>query len=122
MKAKTTGFVALGIQPGSGMMNADIIFGIVKNGQAEIYDMFSTGIWGPHPQDTALGGSADITVFGGTEENGYTTIEFKRTLASRDIYDKSLVKGNNPIIWAYGYSDDLNLQHSTRGYGAITID
>ncbi len=122
MKARTTGFVALGIQPGSGMLNADIIFSIVKDGQAEIYDMFSTGIWGPHPQDTALGGTTDITVFGGTEENGYTTIEFKRTLTTSDRYDNPLSKGNNTIIWAYGYSDDLNIQHSTRGYGVIVID
>jgi hypothetical protein len=122
MKAKTTGFVALGIQPGFAMQDADIIFGIVKDGQAEIYDMFSTGIWGPHPQDTALGGTSDITVFGGKEENGYTTIEFKRALASRDNYDNALVQGSNKIIWAYGYTDDLNIQHSTRGYGAIVLD
>ncbi|MDD4923664.1 MAG: DOMON domain-containing protein [Dehalococcoidales bacterium] len=84
--------------------------------------MFSTGIWRPHPQDTALGGTADITVFGGTEEDDYTTIEFKRALTTSDSYDNPLNKGNNTIIWAYGYSDDLNIQHSTRGYGTIVLD
>ncbi len=122
MKAKTTGFVALGIQPGFAMQDADIIFGIVKDGQAEIYDMFSTGTWGPHPLDTALGGTSDITVFGGTEENGYTTIEFKRALNTNDEYDNPLNSGNNKIIWAFGTSDDLNIQHSTRGSGAIVLD
>jgi hypothetical protein len=56
------------------------------------------------------------------EKNGYTTIEFKRALTTNDDYDNLLKIGSNTIIWAYGTSDDLNIQHSTRGYGAIIVD
>lgn len=123
MKAKTTGFVALGIQPGFGMQNADIIFGIVKDGQAEVYDMFSIGVWGPHPQDTELGGTSDITEFGGAETDGYTIIEFKRALNTNDAsYDTPLTKGINAVIWSFGSSDNLSIQHSTKGYGEVVID
>lgn len=48
MKAKTSGFVAVGFQPGSRMKNADMVFGFVKEGEVAIYDMFSTGDFGPH--------------------------------------------------------------------------
>jgi hypothetical protein len=105
------------------MQNADIIFGVVTDGQASVYDMFSTGIWGPHPEDTELGGSSDISVFGGSETDGYTVIEFQRALDTGDAdYDHTLVPGDNSIIWAFGTGDSLTIQHSTRGSGSITID
>ena len=122
MKAKTTGFVSMAVQPGTAMLNADMIFGFVKNGTAEIYDLFSTGSFGPHPPDTELGGTMDILEFGGKEENGYTVIEFKRALKTADQYDRELVKGKNQIIWAYGTSDSLDIKHSSRGYGELIID
>jgi PKD repeat protein len=121
MKAKTSGWVALGIQPGSRMKDADMVFGFVKGGQATVYDLFSTGDFGPHPPDTELGGTADIAEYGGKEQDGYTIIEFKRDLNTGDDYDNPLSSGVNKIIWAYGASDDLTLQHSTRGYGEIDL-
>jgi outer membrane protein assembly factor BamB len=122
MKAKTTGFVSMAVQPGKTMLDADMIFGFVKDGKTEIYDLFSTGAFGPHPQDTELGGTDDILESGGKEENGYTVIEFKRALKTGDKYDQELAKGNNQVLWAYGPSDSLDVKHSARGYGEITID
>jgi hypothetical protein len=121
MKAKTSGFVAVGFQPGSRMKNADMVFGFVKDGEVAIYDMFSTGDFGPHSPDTQLGGTNDITHFGGKEEGGYTTIEFKRALATGDDYDNPISSGKDRIIWAYGSSDSLTLRHSNRGYGEIDL-
>lgn len=121
LKAKTIGFVALGLQPGRTMKNADIIFGFIKDGKAEIYDMFSTGSYGPHPPDTQLGGTNDILEFAGTEENGYTILELKRALKTEDKYDLEIKKGINKIIWSYGNSDSVSIQHRTRGYGEIII-
>ncbi|OGO18000.1 MAG: hypothetical protein A2Z15_08205 [Chloroflexi bacterium RBG_16_50_11] len=122
MKAKATGFVSIGIQPGVTMLNADMIFGFVKDGQVQIFDLFSTGSFGPHPQDTELGGTNDILAFGGKEASGFTIVEFARALKTGDTKDNELLKGNNQIIWAYGSTDSLDIQHSSRGYGQITID
>ncbi|MCK9356256.1 MAG: PQQ-binding-like beta-propeller repeat protein [Dehalococcoidia bacterium] len=122
MKAKTAGFVSIGIQPGSMMKNADIVFGFVKDGTATAIDTFSTGSFGPHPEDTELGGADDITAFAGTEQGGYTVIEFVRALDTGDSYDKPLAPGANKIIWAYGKSDNVDDKHSTRGYGEVVLE
>lgn len=121
MRAKTGGFVAVGIQPGERMKNADMVFGFVKNGQTTVYDLFSTGDFGPHSLDTELGGTDDILDSGGKEENGYTTIEFKRLLNTSDRHDHPLARGANKIIWAYGPIDNLTQKHSYRGYGEINL-
>jgi len=121
MKAKTAGWVALGIQPGDRMKDADMIFGFIKDGKATVYDLFSTGDFGPHPQDTELGGSNNILEFGGKEEGGYTVIEFKRLLNTGDKYDIPLSKGVNKIIWAYGSDDQFTVKHFNRGYGEIDL-
>jgi hypothetical protein len=121
MKAQTDGWVALGIQPGSRMKDADMIFGFVKDGEVNVFDSFSTGDFGPHPPDTELGGSFDIISFGGKEADGYTIIEFKRALDTGDQYDNKLSTGKNQIIWAYGSADAITLKHTSRGYGEITI-
>ena len=121
MRARTSGFVALGIQPGSRMKDADIVLGFVKDGVVSIYDMFSTGDFGPHPPDTEQGGSDDIADFGGREEGGFTTVEFARALETGDRFDNPLSAGLNRIIWSYGGADSLTFRHSTRGYGEIDL-
>ncbi len=121
MKARTNGFVAVGIQPSTTMLDADIILGFVKDDKAQVYDMYSTGAFGPHPQDTELGGFYNIIDPAGTDDDQYTTIEFKRLLDTGDKYDRVLTKGVNKIIWAYGPNKDPNLKHSNRGYGEILI-
>jgi outer membrane protein assembly factor BamB len=121
LKAKTSGFVSMALQPGEKMKNADMLFGFVKNGKAEMYDLFSTGTFGPHPTDIELGGTNDILEFAGTEADGYTILELKRALKTPDQYDLEIQKGTNKIIWSYGDSDSLNVKHHVRGYGEIVI-
>ena len=121
MKARTGGWVAMAIQPGLRMKNADMVFGFVKAGKVSVYDLFSTGDFGPHPPDTELGGTDDIVASGGREEGGYTTVEFKRRLVTGDRYDNPLSKGANKIIWAYGSDDELSLKHVDRGYGELEL-
>jgi len=121
MTAKTDGWVAMAVQPGSRMKEADMVFGFVKDGVVEVQDLYSTGDFGPHSVDSELGGTDDILAFGGREEGGFTTIEFKRLLTTTDKYDISIQKGVNKIIWAYGSIDSLAVKHSTRGYGEINL-
>jgi hypothetical protein len=121
MQAKTGGFVAMGIQPQTTMLNADIILGFVQGGAARVEDTFSTGPTGPHPPDKELGGSNDILEFAGLEQGGVTSIEFKRRLDTGDNYDLPLQPGANKIIWAFGSGDSLDSRHVVRGYGELQL-
>jgi len=121
MKAKTNGWVSIGIQPGSKMKDADMIFGFVEDGQVTVMDLFSTGNFGPHPPDVELGGTDDILVFGGEEEGEFTTIEFKRALSTNDNYDLPIMAGVNKIIWSFGSNDSFTQKHARRGNGEIDI-
>jgi hypothetical protein len=121
LKVKTSGWVALGIQPGTLMKNADMVLGFVSDNKTTVYDQFSTGDFGPHLSDTELGGTNDILDFGGQEVGGYTIIEFKRALDTGDKYDHPLLKGVNTIIWAYGSDDQSKIKHVSRGYGELDL-
>jgi hypothetical protein len=119
MRAKTGGWVAVGFNatPGQGMANADMVLGVVDGDDVIISDEFGTGFT-THKPDTELGGTDDILEYGGTEQGGFMTIEFKRALDTGDPYDAVLGEGTITIIWAYSSSKSLTAYHSaTRGYG-----
>lgn len=120
LQATTKGWVAVGFQPGSRMKNADIILGMVVDGDVVVLDSYSTGDFGPHPADVDQGGTNDLLVVGGSEVDSVTTIEFERKLDTGDSRDVVLQRGSAmKVIWAYGSSDEERMQHSTRGYGEI---
>ena len=122
MKARTSGWVSIGIHPESeAKINADMILGFVKDGETTVYDLFSANHPGPHRQDTEFGGSNNIVEFGGSEEGGYTVIEFKRQLDTGDQYDQPLTEGLNTVIWACGSGDNSTSRHTERGYGEIEL-
>ncbi len=123
MEGKTTGWVAIGIEPSDMMKDADMIFGwISDSGEASILDCFSTGTLGPHPPDTDLGGTSDILCYGGKETAGKTKVEFKRLLATGDTRDQNIPSdGEITVIWATGPNDDFESQHKERGYGELNI-
>jgi hypothetical protein len=121
IRAKTGGWVSVALKPESRMKNADMVFGYVEDGTVSIFDMYSTGDFGPHPPDTDQGGSDDILEFGGAESGGFTTIEFKRALDTGDSKDNTLTPGTNRILWAYGSGDSISQKHAGRGYGEIEL-
>jgi len=121
IRVKTDGWVSVAFQPGTRMKDADMILGLVENNEPVIFDLFSTGDFGPHYSDEELGGTNDILEFDGSEDEEYTVIEFKRALNSGDAYDLDVLPGENKIIWAFGSSDDVTRKHFSRGYGQITI-
>jgi hypothetical protein len=122
IRAETDGFVALGIQPGNTMQQADIIYGAVENGQTSVMDEYSANAFGPHKPDTDFDGGVDnITEYAGIESDGVTIIEFNRKLDTGDSYDHPVNNGVNKIIWAYGSSDNPQFKHISRGYGQIEL-
>ncbi len=125
MKAKTLGWVSIGISPkGKNQMDqADMIIGWVEsNGETKIHDAFSKGPMGPHPQDDTLGGTNDVTVFTGMELDGYTIIEFQRLLDTKDAYDLPFPSsGSLKYIAAYGSKDEYTSMHAFRVSGDAAI-
>jgi hypothetical protein len=122
LRARTTGWVAIGLDPATAMDRADMVFGLVKGGTALVIDAWSIGPNGPHPEDAEEGGTYDILAYGGTEEGGWTTIEFTRKLSTGDQRDKDVPRdGKLKVIWAYGADDDWNTKHTRVGYATLDI-
>jgi len=122
IQSKKTGYLSLGIRPEEKMQGGDIITCVMDGNQARIYDTYSIGTFGPHPEDTTQGGSDDIMEASGSRQNGLTTFEFKRPLDTKDMRDKALVAGKNPIMWAIGPSADITARHSSRGFDTLVIE
>ena len=116
LSADTTGWVAVGFNPADAMKGANYILGFVKDGKVTLSDDFGDSPTG-HKPDDKLGGTEDVTLVGGSEENGATTIEFSIPLASRDANDGSNidVNGETVVLLAYGPDrDSFKIKHKFR--------
>ena len=113
--AKTDGWVGIGFNPSNKMKDADFILGYVKDGEVKITDEFGTSSTG-HKSDDSLGGKDDVTLVGGSEEGGMTTIEFSIPLASGDDKDSALVvDGDTVVLLGYGAGrDSFKSKHKYR--------
>jgi len=108
----TEGWLAIGFDPSEWMKDSDMIIGRVEGGAAIVSDVYCTGNYGPHIEDTMLGGTNDITVSGGRKDGANTTVEFKRKLDTGDRFDKVLAPGNSvSFIWAMSKSTDSSIKH-----------
>lgn len=115
LTAQTEGWVGIGFNPKKMMQDANFILGYVKDGKASIVDEFGDSE-NNHSPDDKLGGSEDVTLVGGTEEGGKTTIEFTMPLQSADKYDNAItVDGDTTVLLAYGGArDSFKLKHQYR--------
>ncbi|CAF2918621.1 unnamed protein product [Rotaria sp. Silwood2] len=99
---KTTGWIALGISPAGGMKGADIGLGwIDQGGQVHFQDRHANGFSRPVIDNT----TTDWFALQGREQNGWTAIQFKRSLDTCDKMDVSIKSGTNTLIFAYGLED-----------------
>lgn len=106
MTAETEGWVGIGFNPVSEMKGANFILGYVKDGEVKLDDDYGTDA-NAHKSDTKLGGSSDVTLVGGTETGGMTTIEFTIPLESGDKNDTKIdVNGDTTVLLAYGTGRD----------------
>jgi len=114
MLGKTTGWVAIGFNPGDMMMDADIVIAGLVEDTPYWSDSFSTGPFGPHPADTSLGGMDNILNITVLENDGWTVVEFSRKLETDDEYDAKIIPGEEmPIMWAMGRDDNMEIKHSS---------
>ncbi len=113
LTAETDGWVGIGFNPTSEMKGANFILGYVKNGVAEVEDDFGTDE-NLHNPDTKLGGTSDVTLVGGTETGGVTTIEFTIPLNASDKNDTKIdVNGDTTVLLAYGAGRDSFMSRHT---------
>lgn len=113
LKSATDGWLSVGFEPSEWMKDADTIMGFVEGGSTKVLDEYSTGNYGPHDEDTMLGGTNDILDFGGRREGGYSVIEFKRKLNTGDRFDKAFTPGQRvSMIWATADTNDHDLKHN----------
>lgn len=106
LTAETEGWVGIGFNPVKEMQGANFILGYVKKGVAKIDDDFGYEN-NAHKSDTKLDGTSDVTLIGGTETDGVTTIEFTLPVDSGDKNDTKIdVNGENIILLAYGSGRD----------------
>ncbi|MCG8567908.1 MAG: DOMON domain-containing protein [Desulfobacterales bacterium] len=106
LSAKTTGWVAIGIDPETVMQGGHIIIGAVKKGKVKIQDHYANKKRG-HKKDEKLGGKSHVKNPKGSEKNGTTVIRFTLPLDSGEKWDKP-IKVNAPtrVMFAYGTGRD----------------
>ncbi|WP_081472323.1 outer membrane protein assembly factor BamB family protein [Methanothrix harundinacea] len=124
LAGQAEGFVAIGFEPTQAMKDADMVMGWVSGGEATVLDLYSTGVYGPHPPDEELGGTDDILSFGGREADGWTVIEFERRMDTGDRFDQAFRPGETVnIIWSISSTDSLEIRHNVgRGGGRISLE
>jgi len=123
LNGSTDAWLAIGFDPLEWMKNADIILASVQEGKAVVLDEYCTGNYGPHIEDTMLGGSDDILESGGSKSAGRTIIELKRRLDTGDRFDKVFSPGGTvSVIWALSSNSDISLKHNIAyGEGILTF-
>ena len=124
LNGSTDGWLAIGFEPSEWMKDADIVIASVdEGGNALVLDEYCTGNYGPHVEDTMLGGTNDIEEYGGREAGGRTVIELKRRLDTGDKFDKAFSPGQSiSMIWALSRSSDMSLKHNVAfGEGIISL-
>jgi len=82
----------------------DIVIGKVRGDLSNIGDYYTRDRSTPR-RDEFYGGKDDLTAAVGWEENGVTTIMFRKPINSADIHTDSNFESIITLIWAYGQHD-----------------
>jgi len=122
LSAKTDSWVAVGFNPTKKMKDANIIIGYVKKGKVKISDEFGTAAT-QHKGDKKVGGVDHVTVVGGTEEGGVTTIEFTIPLNSGDAKDGVIdPAADTTVILAHGEGrDSFRVKHKVHATLVVNL-
>ncbi len=112
LKAPTTGWLGIGFNSTNSIVKSDLYLPRVRNGSLEGIDMYVAGAGNPK-NDTLLGGSNNLKLINGIEDNNSTELTFRLPLPSNDKYDYThSLSREFWLILAYSQSDDYN-HHST---------
>uniref|UniRef100_A0A914WF40 DOMON domain-containing protein n=1 Tax=Plectus sambesii TaxID=2011161 RepID=A0A914WF40_9BILA len=125
---------------------ADIVVGTAIGMTTQVRDYYTVSRATPR-LDEYYGGKQSITSASGFEEDGVTTIVFRKKLLANDKTDHSIVPGPMTVIWAKGqqypnyvhnvepsvfavgkagneqfYENDVLLYHGAKSRGVLTLD
>jgi len=89
-----------------GMDCTDIVVGMARGSTSRIFDYYTRDRSTPR-RDTFWEGEDDLTAALGFEEDGVTTIMFRKKLTANGPTDHSITNDQMHIIWAYGQEDDM---------------
>jgi hypothetical protein len=121
VSCKTQGWIAVGFNPKSIMLNANFIMGSVVDGKAIVSDEFGDDTYS-HKPDTAIGGKNNIIAGDCTQVSGVTTLSFTIPLDSGDPKDGKLVPGSKvKLIFATGATNDIRKKHKDDATTTITL-
>lgn len=122
ISAKTKGWVAVGFNPVKQMQGGNYILGYVKGDKVEVTDHFGNKSVN-HSADEKLGGTSDVTLVGGSEKGGTTTIEFTIPMDSGDEYDSVLsADGDTVVVLAYGPPrDSFKARHRKQAKKTVNL-
>ncbi|CAD6196909.1 unnamed protein product [Caenorhabditis auriculariae] len=95
------------------MYCTDMVVGMVTGGKARVKDFFSPSKATPRP-DSFFGGSDSLTSAAAFQQDGVTTIVFRKKLQATEKWDSSIINGPMTVIWAKG-ADANHYQHTTGG-------
>lgn len=112
---KSDGYIGFGI--GGGIHQGDMLTCNFKDDIPQIKDFFSAD-FGALTEDKIQ----DWTLISGSRKNGLTKFVVERELKTGDSLDKELlVNTPQPILWAFGRTDELEYHFDKRGivYGVI---
>ncbi len=115
------GWIGVGFDPRSLMREADFILMYVSDGQVVAADQYGSQLTN-HERDTALGGTDNVTVVGGSETASGTEVTFSIPVNSGDQYDKVLTPGGeHAVLLAYSDADDFETQHTPKARTKIKL-
>jgi hypothetical protein len=121
VSVKTAGWIAVGFNPRSVMLGANIIIGTIQDGKPLLSDDFGDEMFS-HKPDTLLGGAYNITDGSVKQDSGVTTMSFTIPLDSGDPRDGKLVPGEKvKLIFSTGASFDIKKKHKDQAKTTITL-
>ncbi|XP_062516164.1 DBH-like monooxygenase protein 1 homolog [Corticium candelabrum] len=119
-KVATTGWFGFGISQKGYMPNSDVLIGWVKDGKGFLQDRFAFDRSLP-PLDPIQ----NVRLISAREEDGTTTLEFRRKLEACERRDHSIEKGTTRIIFSYNphdpESEDALSKHTIAGRVSVSL-
>ncbi|TMS34383.1 hypothetical protein L596_001992 [Steinernema carpocapsae] len=106
---------------------SDIVIGSVVNGFHQVRDYYTISRATPR-LDEYYGGQFSLTGAAAYEQDGQTTVVFRRKLQSTDTADHSIVPGPMTVIWAKGniendfFKKDIIRYHGKHNRGSLTLN
>ncbi|MEL6306126.1 MAG: DOMON domain-containing protein, partial [Bacteroidota bacterium] len=122
LSAPTEGWVGVGFNSKNSIVGSDLLLFNIRSKKVTGTDLFVKSAGNP-VQDSGNGGKNTAVIHGGTQESGYTKIQFSIPLDSNDPNDFVHVLGQKYwLILAYSVSDDFDHHSRVRKHIPFVLE